>query len=93
MDILRILEKQSGFLRVLNYLLENGEQPVTKLIAESGIPSHQAYSSIELGERWNMITSRKDNSSHPIKNMIGITEKGIRATQKLKELMEIVLES
>ena len=93
MHIFRILEKQSGFLRVLNFLLENGEQPVTKLISESGVPSHQVYSSIELGERWNMITSRKDNISHPIKNMIRITEKGIRATQKLKELMEIVLES
>ena len=49
MGILRVLEKQSGLLRMLNYLLENGEQPVTKLIAESGIPSHQAHSSIELG--------------------------------------------
>lgn len=93
MDILKILEKQSGFLRVLNYLVEKGEQPITKLINESGIPSHQAYSSIELGEKWNMITSRKDSSSHPIRNLIGITEKGMRATQKLRELMEIVMEN
>jgi len=40
-----------------------------------------------------MITSRKDNSSHPMKNMIGITEKGVRVTQKLKEVMEIVFEN
>lgn len=93
MDILKILEKQSGFLRVLNYLVDNGEQPITKLISETGIPIHQVYSSIELGEKWKMITSRKDDSSHPIKNMIGITEKGVRATQKLRELMEIVLEN
>ncbi len=40
-----------------------------------------------------MMTSRKDSASYPIRNMIGITRKEIMVTQKLRELIEIVMEN
>ena len=47
MDQLRVLEKQSGFLRLIYYLGENGEKTITEIMEGADIPVHQLYASIE----------------------------------------------
>ncbi len=82
-----MIEKQSGFLRLLLYLDEHGEQSITEILDGSGIPVHQLYASIEMARNWKLVSSRIDKSSYPNRNLIGITEKGRSVAEKLKELL------
>ena len=50
-DALKLIEKQSGFLRLISYLHTKGEKPITTIMEETGIPVHQLYSSIEKGKK------------------------------------------
>ena len=86
-----MIEKQSGFLRLLLYLDEHGEQSITEILGGSGIPVHQLYASIEMAKNWKLVFSRIDKSSYPNRNLIGITEKGKEAAEKLEEFLVTVL--
>lgn len=85
-----MIEKQSGFLRLLLYLDEHGEQSITEILDGSGIPVHQLYASIEMAKNWKLVSSRIDKSSYPNRNLIKITEKGNKAVTKIKEFLEIL---
>ena len=84
-----MIEKQSGFLRLLLYLDEHGEKAITEILDGSGIPVHQLYASIEMAKNWKLVSSRIDKSSYPNRNLIGITEKGKDATFRLKTFLEV----
>ena len=86
-----MIEKQSGFLRLLLYLDEHGEQAITEILDGSGIPVHQLYASIEMARNWKLVSSRIDKSSYPNKNLIGITEKGRITSSKLNDFLDCLL--
>ncbi len=88
MDSLRLIEKQSGFLRLIYYLGENGEKPLTEILDETGIPVHQLYSSIEKGKELGIVKTRVDNSKYPPRNLISLTKKGERVTIAVKNLLK-----
>jgi len=90
MDVLKVLEKQSGFLRLLVYLLENGEKQITDLINNAEIPVHQLYASIEKGKELGLINTRIDNSIYPARNLVYLTERGRKIAEKIKEIIEII---
>ena len=90
MDVLKVLEKQSGFLRLLVYLLENGEKQITDIINNAEIPVHQLYASIEKGKELGLINTRIDNSIYPARNLVYLTEKGRKTAEKIKEIIEII---
>lgn len=90
MDALKLLEKQSGFLRLIHYLGENGETPLTGIMHEAGIPVHQLYSSIEKGKQLDLVRTRVDNEKYPPKNLISLTKKGIKFSEKIDELVRIL---
>ena len=56
---------------------------LTYIFDGSGIPVHQLYASIEMTKNWKLVFSRIDKSSYPNRNLIGITEKGKKAAQKI----------
>ena len=85
-----MIEKQSGFLRLLLYLDEHGEQAITEILDGSGIPVHQLYASIEMAKNWKLVSSRIDKSSYPNRNLIGITEKGRNIAGKLEEIKKTI---
>ena len=87
-----MIEKQSGFLRLLLYLDEHGEQAITEILDRTGIPVHQLYASIEMAKKWKLVSSRIDKSSYPNRNLIGITEKGKEATEKLRGFLQSFLD-
>jgi predicted transcriptional regulator len=89
-DTLKLLEKQSGFLRLISYLQEKGETQITTIIGDSNIPVHQLYSSIEKGKSIGIIKTRVDTTSYPHKNMISLTDKGQKIGEKILEIMELV---
>ena len=85
-----MIEKQSGFLRLLLYLDEQGEQSITKILDGSGIPVHQLYASIEMARNWKLVSSRIDKSSYPNRNLIGITEKGRKVALFIRKLVDTI---
>ena len=89
-DRLKLIEKQSGFLRLISYLHTKGERPITTIMEETGIPVHQLYSSIEKGKSMGLVTTRVDISSYPNKNLIDLTEKGRKMGDKILEMLEIL---
>jgi predicted transcriptional regulator len=89
-DALKLIEKQSGFLRLIQYLHSNGETQITAIMENTGIPIHQLYSSIEKGKTLGLIKTRIDTASYPNKNMIDLTEKGKKMGEKLKEMVELI---
>jgi DNA-binding MarR family transcriptional regulator len=90
MDPLKVLEKQSGFLRLIHYLGENGEKPLTEILDETDIPVHQLYSSIEKAKELNLVKIRIDSKKYPPRNLISLTAKGRRFSKKLGEMMRIL---
>jgi predicted transcriptional regulator len=90
MDPLKVLEKQSGFLRLIHYLGENGEPPLTKIMDEADISVHQLYSSIEKGKELDLVKTRVDPKKYPPRNMVSLTQKGVKFWEKIKEMIVIL---
>jgi len=90
MDSLKVLEKQSGFLRLIHYLGENGEKPLTEILDETDIPVHQLYSSIEKAKELDLVKTRMDSKKYPPRNMVSLTAKGKKFSKKLDELIRIL---
>ena len=88
MDPLKVLEKQSGFLRLIHYLGENGETPLTEIMDGAKISVHQLYSSIKKGQELNLVKTRVDRKKYPPRNMVSLTQKGKRISERIKELLE-----
>ena len=89
-DILKEIEMQSGFLRLLVYLSEKGEKQITDIMEETGIPVHQVYRSLEKAKSLGLVKSRIDDTRYPNRNMISLTEKGEMAALKIKEILIIL---
>jgi predicted transcriptional regulator len=89
-ETLKLLEKQSGFLRLISYLHKEGETQITAIIEKTDIPVHQLYSSIEKGKSIGIIKTRVDTKSYPNKNMISLTDKGQKIGEKILEIIELV---
>ncbi len=87
MDSLKILEKQSGFMRLLVYLLDNGEKTITEIMKDTDIPVHQLYSSIEKAKELELVNSRMDKEKYPPRNLISITAKGKKVAKKINEIV------
>lgn len=90
MDPLKVLEKQSGFLRLIHYLGENGEKPLTEIMEKAEISVHQLYSSIEKAKELNLVQTRMDRKKYPPRNMVSLTAKGKKFSKKLDELIRIL---
>ena len=90
MEPLKLLEKQSGFLRLLVYLSDKKEKALTEILDETDIPVHQLYSSIEKAKELNLVKTRMDSKKYPPRNLISLTPKGKKFSKKLEELMEIL---
>ena len=89
-DILKEIEMQSGFFRLLVYLSSSGEKQITDIIDETGIPVHQTYKSIRKAESLGLVKSRIDNSRYPHRNLVSLTEKGEKVAAKISEILSIV---
>ena len=90
MDTLKILEKQSGFLRLLACLSDKKEKALTEILDETDIPVHQLYSSIEKAKELDLVKTRVESKKNPPRNMISLTAKGKKFSKKLDELIEIL---
>ena len=90
MDPLKVLEKQSGFLRLIHYLGENGEKPLTDIMDDAEISVHQLYSSIEKAKELNLVKTRMDSKKYPPRNMVSLTAKGKKFSKKIEELIRIL---
>ena len=90
MDSLKVLEKQSGFLRLLVYLSDKKEKALTAILDDTDIPVHQLYSSIEKAKELDLVKTRMDSKKYPSRNLISLTLKGKKFSGKLEELIRIL---
>lgn len=89
-DIIRILEKQSGFIRLIAYLSGAGEKPLTNILKETEIPVHQLYSSVEKAKELKLLKAKIYKDKYPVRNLISLTDKGRKMAEKIKEMLEIM---
>ena len=89
MPNLKDLERQSGLLRLLLYLLR-GDSHVVKLPRDYDIPSNQLMRSINQLIKLGLIASNIDKSSFPNKKILSLTEKGTKIAMKLKEVEKVL---
>ena len=90
MDVLRTLEKQSGLLRLIVHLAEDGERLLTTVLEDTDISVHQLYASIEKGKEMGLISSRIDRDAYPNRNILSCTAAGKKVAKKLKEIEGII---
>ncbi len=90
MDPLKVLEKQSGFLRLLAYLSDKKEKALTEILDETDIPVHQLYSSISKAKELNLVKTRMDSRKYPPRNLVSLTAKGKKFSRKVDEMMKIL---
>ena len=88
MDPLKVMEKQSGFLRLLVYLSDKKEKALTEILDETDIPVHQLYSSISKAKELDLVKTRVDSKKYPPRNLVSLTVKGRKFSKKLDELMK-----
>jgi DNA-binding MarR family transcriptional regulator len=87
---IKVLEKQSGLIRLLIYLSEKSPINVQSIIDDSDIYPNIMYASIRKAKEIALIEDKVDNSKYPPRTMLSLTEKGRRVAQKLKEIEEIL---
>ena len=90
MDPLKVLEKQSGFLRLLVYLSGKKEKALTEILDETDIPVHQLYASIEKAKELKLVKTRIDSKKYPPRNLISLTKKGKTIAEKLQDIIDII---
>ena len=90
MDILKAIEKQSGFLRLIVFLSREGEKALTSILRGTDIPVHQLYSSIEKAKELRLVNTRVDNASYPARSLVSLTDKGKKLSEKINEMMELI---
>ena len=90
MDPLKVLEKQSGFLRLLVYLSDKKEKTLTEILDETDIPVHQLYSSIQKGKELGLLNTKIDERKYPNRNLVSLTQRGKKAAQKIEELTQLI---
>ena len=91
-DIIKEIEMQSGFFRLLVYLSSSGEKQITDIIDETGIPVHQTYNSIRNAHSLGLVKSRIDNTRYPHRNLVSLTGKGEKVAAKVEEIVVILNE-
>lgn len=87
---IRILEKQSGLLRLLIYLGEHSPVNVQYIVDNTDIYPNIMYSSLDKAKDLNLIQSKLDKSAYPPKNMLSLTLKGKEVSKKLKDIDQII---
>ena len=93
MDPLKIIEKQSGFFRLISYLYSTEGKPLTTVLEETEIPVHQLYSSIEKGKELGLISTSVDISKYPPRSILSLTVKGKKVAEKIGEILNILKSS
>ena len=88
MDVLRTIEKQSGFLRLIYYLGEHGETPLTEIMDDADISVHQLYSSIKKGRELGLVVTMVDKKKYPPRKLISLSEEGKRIFKIIKGLVK-----
>ena len=87
---IKVLEKQSGLIRLLIYLKDKSPVNVQSIIDDSDIYPNIMYASIRKAKEIALIEDKVDNSKYPPRTMLNLTEKGRLVAQKLKEIEEIL---
>ena len=90
MDVIKVLEKQSGFLRLIVFLSREGEKALTSILRGTDIPVHQLYSSIEKAKELRQVNTRVYNASYPARSLVSLTDKGKKLSEKINEMMELI---
>ena len=87
---IRVLEKQSGLIRLLIFLLDHQPINVQSVIESTDIYPNIMYASLRKSKNLGLITSRTDSKSYPPKNMISLTDRGKKVAKHLKEIEGIL---
>ncbi len=87
---IKILEKQSGLIRLLIYLNDNPPTNVQSIVDNSEIYPNIMYPSIRKAKELKLIKEEIDNSKYPPRTVLYLTERGKLVAQKLKEIEEIL---
>lgn len=90
-SIIKVLEKQSGFLRLLVYLSDKNEKTLTEILDGTDIPVHQLYSSIEKAKELGLVKTRVDKRKYPPRNTIMLTQRGASVAEKVRETAKLLL--
>ena len=59
-------------------------------VADIDIPVHQLYASIEKAKELGLVKTRVDKGKYPLRNMISLTQKGMKFSKKIEEMIRIL---
>jgi len=89
---MRILEGQTGNLRVLIYLSNVDETNFQSIVDGLPLTGRSLYSVIDILKELELIKTRTDRFSDSTGNMISLTEKGRKVAEYLKKIEEVLEE-
>jgi DNA-binding HxlR family transcriptional regulator len=87
---MRVLEGQTGNLRVLIYLAEIGETNFQNISDSLPLTGRSLYSSIDKLKTLGLISSRIDKTSYPPRIMLSLTPKGKEVAEHLRMVENIL---
>ena len=86
----RLFEKQSGLIRLLIYILQEGPSNIQKVIDTTDIYPNIMFSSLKKAKAAGLIITKRDKNTYPPKNIIYLTEKGRLVAEKFREINELL---
>jgi len=89
---LKNLEGQKGILRILVYLLDQGEVSIQNITDNTDLYYNIVKKSSSLLREYGLVNTRVDSSTYPPRNMISLTEKGKKVAEHLKKVEEVLEE-
>ncbi|MDG7000605.1 MAG: hypothetical protein JRN15_16035 [Nitrososphaerota archaeon] len=90
---IRILEKQSGILRLIVFLYDKKDYMLSDIWEHAEISVHQGYESLAKCKELGLVSSKRDDSKYPPRNLISLTPRGKKVAGKLREIEELLNEA
>lgn len=89
MDFLKIVDNQSGYFQVIQYLRLHGKGHLNKMSADLSIGNTTLYRVFDLLRNKNIITVEESRGKgRGIRKNYYLTDKGKRVAEKLVEMIE-----
>ena len=85
-----ILERQSGIIRILLYLLDHGESYQMELADGGGMYDRIVTVGLAKLESLGLVRRWVDENAPTPKKMSALTNKGIKVAEKLKEIDQLL---
>lgn len=82
-DILDVIEKPVGTMKILIYMLQNNQTTVTGMLKNEDLNQRTTYSALEKLQKEGLVRCHKNKGGFPVRKYYTLTDRGKDIAQRL----------